>query len=106
MTNVIHIVRRKPKSMASYAAAMTTARFSGRLGTEFVTFERGVFFKIATTDGSGEHWPCVIRSKLVLPILATLKPGDPVSVCGVIAARGRPCVCWHRSQSFTSIEGS
>ena len=62
-------------------------RFTGRMGTERVSFEFGAFFKIFTTDGSGEFWACTIRSPLVLPTLATFEAGDPVSVCGFLHLR-------------------
>jgi hypothetical protein len=85
MTSVIPFRRRK------LANATTVGRFSGRLGMERISFAHqpfnvtAVFFEIATDDG--ESWPCVTSSKLVRPVLATFKAGDPVSVCGHLKMR-------------------
>jgi hypothetical protein len=85
LTNVVYLPRRK--YLASYAASMTVARFTGRMGRDRTSFERGVYFKITTNDGSGEFWCCVIRSPIVRPLLASFEAGDPVSVCGVRTMR-------------------
>jgi hypothetical protein len=84
MTSIIPFRRRK------LANATAVGRFSGRLGTERIIFivpfsGTGVFFDVVT--GDGESWRCVVRSKLVRPILASFRAGDPVSVCGHIWVR-------------------
>jgi hypothetical protein len=71
MSNVVYLPRRN--HLASYAASMTVARFTGRMGRERASFAKpfnqtGVFFKITTNDGTGEFWSCVISSPLVRPI--------------------------------------
>ena len=89
MNEVVPFKRRKSKSFEaeSYASATTEGRFTGRMGPEQISLARGVFFEIITDDGSKESWSCVIASKLVCPVLATFKAGDPVSVCGHLKPR-------------------
>jgi hypothetical protein len=87
MSATLVVDNRWPRSQPQTQPACYGGRFTGRLGTQRVRFEGGVFFELFCTDGTAGQWPCVIRSPLVMPELDAFEAGDPVSVVGNLRPR-------------------